>query len=610
MINPTPSYFNQHYPWPDEILTNFNPIEMVFSHDSDLEIDILWPYFSDSNFFAKLGGFPKREYREVGGQLHGKDPRGQWIEEWTWIEDVGVMQTHDFYKGIFRYFRGIVLTEEIQLTKSRIHLYFGLVPKNMLSTIMFSMQKPRMEKLIPDLMGKMEDYAREQKSKNFLQNQIRFTDEQNSRLEHNASQLRNIGFKDDLVDKLELYIRHTDDDLLGKIRLLPLVSEWEAEKNDVISLLLHAVDIGLLDLRWDAICPHCQNTRQSFNNLSELQQSSSCEPCMIDFNLTGSNALEVAFQVNAAIRSIDIRPFCSSAPTHRAHIKLHQEVDANTDKSVLTRLESGRYRMRIKGEMNFDLLDIGLEDKQNELVWNLSNTGTNHQVGNFPLIRLENETNKAQTFVLESSSDDQCALRPIDLFNFPTFRRLFPAEAIAEGMPLEIGTQHILFTDIVGSTAFYNDVGDTMAFIEVRKHFSKMFQLVENQNGTVVKTVGDAVMAAFQTPKDAFLSAEQIQLYFRPNSEETKLRLRITIHSGHCMAVNGDTGIDYFGTTVNLAAKLQSIAEAGQVAITENVYKDPALGEYLSSLDYEKEELDFALKEEESTVSVVRFEIS
>ena len=177
-------------------------------------------------------------------------------------------------------------------------------------------------------------------------------------------------------------------------------------------------------------------------------------------------------------------------------------------------------------------------------------------------------------------------------------------------MPLEIGTQHILFTDIVGSTAFYNDVGDTMAFIEVRKHFSKMFQLVENQNGTVVKTVGDAVMAAFQTPKDAFLSAEQIQLYFRPNSEETKLRLRITIHSGHCMAVNGDTGIDYFGTTVNLAAKLQSIAEAGQVAITENVYKDPALGEYLSSLDYEKEELDFALKEEESTVSVIRFEIS
>ena len=76
------------------------------------------------------------------------------------------------------------------------------------------------------------------------------------------------------------------------------------------------------------------------------------------------------------------------------------------------------------------------------------------------------------------------------------------------------------------------------------------------------------------------------------------------------MAVNGDTGIDYFGTTVNLAAKLQSIAEAGQVVITENVYKDPVLEEYLSSLDYEKKELNFTLKEEKSTVSVIRFEIS
>ena len=277
---------------------------------------------------------------------------------------------------------------------------------------------------------------------------------------------------------------------------------------------------------------------------------------------------------------------------------------------VSTRLESGRYRMRIKGEMNFDLLDIGLQDKQDKLVWKISETGTNYQTADFPIIRLANDTEKPQTFVLESVADDQSILRPSDLFKFPAFRRLFPTEAIAKGMSLEIGSQHILFTDIVGSTAFYKEVGDTIAFIEVRKHFSKMFQLVENQNGTIVKTIGDAVMEAFQTPKDAFLSAEQIQLYFRPNSEETKLRLRITIHSGHCMAVNGDTGIDYFGTMVNLAAKLQSIAEAGQVAITKNVYKDPALGEYLSSLDYEKEELDFALKEEESTVSVVRFEIS
>ena len=108
-----------------------------------------------------------------------------------------------------------------------------------------------MERDISAVMELMGDYALEKKSKDYLQHQIRFTDNQEKRLEHNLSQLRNIGGKDNLVDKLEAYIRQTDDDLLGKIRLLPLVSKWEAEKKDVINLFLHAADIGLLDLRWD-----------------------------------------------------------------------------------------------------------------------------------------------------------------------------------------------------------------------------------------------------------------------------------------------------------------------------------------------------------------------
>ena len=88
-------------------------------------------------------------------------------------------------------------------------------------------------------------------------------------------------------------------------------------------------------------------------------------------------------------------------------------------------------RDSIKGEMNFDLLDIGLQDKQDKLVWKISETGTNYQTADFPIIRLANDTEKPQTFVLESVADDQSILRLSDLFKFPAFRRLFPTEAIA-----------------------------------------------------------------------------------------------------------------------------------------------------------------------------------
>ena len=110
---------------------------MVFPHESDLKIEDLWPYFSDSNFFGKLGGLPKREYKEVNGQLHGKDPRGEWIEEWTWIDGVGVMQTHDFYRGIFRYFRFIVLFEETRSTYSLSIFISHLFPEIFLARLCY-----------------------------------------------------------------------------------------------------------------------------------------------------------------------------------------------------------------------------------------------------------------------------------------------------------------------------------------------------------------------------------------------------------------------------------------------------------------------------------------
>ena len=110
------------------------------------------------------------------------------------------------------------------------------------------MQTIKILNMVPKLMGKMEDYARAKKSINFLQDQIRFTDEQNRRIQHHISQLRSIGFEGKILEKFESYIRETDDDLLSKIRLLPLISKWGAKKNDVISLFLHAADIGLLDL--------------------------------------------------------------------------------------------------------------------------------------------------------------------------------------------------------------------------------------------------------------------------------------------------------------------------------------------------------------------------
>src|SRR5579862_816002 len=83
------------------------------------------------------------------------------------------------------------------------------------------------------------------------------------------------------------------------------------------------------------------------------------------------------------------------------------------------------------------------------------------------------------------------------------FRRLFGAEALRPGLALRIGQVAILFSDICGSTALYARVGDAAAFGLVIDCIAYGTAIVERHRGTVVKTIGDALMAAFIDPKDA-----------------------------------------------------------------------------------------------------------
>ena len=191
-------------------------------------------------------------------------------------------------------------------------------------------------------------------------------------------------------------------------------------------------------------------------------------------------------------------------------------------------------------------------------------------------------------FVVEQMHWHEGALRPIDLFNLPDFRDLFSEEYLSAGVRLHIGEQTVLFTDIVGSTRFYADVGDPVAFVEVKRHFTRVFAAVEAAGGVVVKTIGDAVMAAFSDPLGALDAAAEIHRAFpgaeRGGPEAGPVRLRISIHRGPCIAVNLNSGIDYFGGTVNTAAKLQRCVEAGEVALSAELLAAPGARERLERL--------------------------
>ena len=123
-----------------------------------------------------------------------------------------------------------------------------------------------------------------------------------------------------------------------------------------------------------------------------------------------------------------------------------------------------------------------------------------------------------------------------------------------------MGEQSLLFTDLRGSTAMYHDLGDARAYAQVRNHFSVLSDAIQKNHGGIVKTIGDAVMAAFSNPGDAFAAAAAmfagIAEANRQSPERQQLVLKAGLHVGPCLAVNANDRLDYFGTAVNLAARL------------------------------------------------------
>src|SRR6185503_10644861 len=187
-------------------------------------------------------------------------------------------------------------------------------------------------------------------------------------------------------------------------------------------------------------------------------------------------------------------------------------------------------------------------------------------------------------------------LRPGMLLSFQEFRDLFSEDYIGADVKLAVGEQTLLFTDVVGSTAFYASRGDPAAFVEIKRHFDEVFAIVAKNRGAVVKTIGDAVMATFVNPVDAVRASQQIHQTFHPKREDTPIRLRISLNTGPCIAVRLNANADFFGGTVNIAAKLQALAEGYQIAMSEATYRASGVAEYLAEQKVDLEDLTYESK--------------
>jgi len=126
----------------------------------------------------------------------------------------------------------------------------------------------------------------------------------------------------------------------------------------------------------------------------------------------------------------------------------------------------------------------------------------------------------------------------------------------------------ILFADVVGSTRLYDLMGDLRARDMVATCIEVMRSATEQRQGTVIKTMGDEVMATFPTADAALNAAAQMQQQISSHAElkvdGQPVSIRIGCHFGPVMLENRDV----FGAAVHTANRMTSQAKAGQIVTT------------------------------------------
>jgi len=145
----------------------------------------------------------------------------------------------------------------------------------------------------------------------------------------------------------------------------------------------------------------------------------------------------------------------------------------------------------------------------------------------------------------------------------------------------------VLFTDIIGSTPFFQSHGNLAGRKMLRQHENIVSKAITEFGGTVVKNIGDSILAYFANPREAAKTAIRIQKEFNRYNKQKDAKHEIHVRIG----IHFDEGIvedkDIFGNAVNIASKITNLAGSNQIFISRDVF---ALVNTLSSLEFKSVE--------------------
>lgn len=426
-------------------------------------------------------------------------------------------------------------------------------------------------------------------------------------LDRILAELKQSAVKSEILAMFREHLLHQGDDEVTDMRPYVWAAIWGCDRDEILRAFLYMTTAGILNLAWHLICPNCRVSKSKSSTLSGVADAFHCDFCGIMYENSLDKYMELCFSVNPLIRKAYKPVFCIGGPSISPHVYLQSFVRVGEPVELTIPEHIHNFRLRVLQANHSISCTVSSSDTSTNIA--PDNTLGNDQSTPIVLrydrqgwpVNEINITELKRTFIIHNNTDadivivfekaewDDVAVTAAKVSTMNEFRRMFSSEILAPGHEVGIENITFFFSDLRGSTIFYEHVGDAHAYGQVRKHFDFITEWIHKNRGSIVKTIGDAVMAVFEKPEDGIRAALDIQAnvqWFNASMDdvgEQPIVIKIGVHHGPAIAVNSNSHFDYFGRNVNIAARTQGLSQGDDIIISSTCMYSAEVTQLLAS---------------------------
>lgn len=557
----------------------------------------LWPYISDTDRLNQAMGLPAPQFETIphvteGLQTTAKVNMGPFEMRWRehafeWIEGQRMSVLREFENGPFEWFSSTVQATPTIEGKTRLTHELKFQPRGIMGSMLANFEtrwKSRRalhriyERIDRSLQGKLESQLADA-----FADQSRMSNKCRARLEQRLEELNKSGVDLAITQAFGDFLIASAPQTLSRIKPYELAEILSLTDDQAIKLCLRAAKAGILTIAWQILCPVCQTAAGIESTLKELEKHAACDACQLDFDLDFSSSVELAFAVHPEIKRAEQKTFCIGGPARKPHIAAQIRLEPYERLELELTLEPGDFVVKSRQLAFNQRLRVTTNAAPNRAELRF---GDNAERKFTPVLRqgkqlltLANESENALLLRLERTINSKNVVTAAQAASLALFRELFPEQSLQTGQLVTTQQVTLLVTTLADVDTVYETHNDAEAFRVLSEWGERITAVVDNHNGAVIKQVGETVTASFDDSEHAVRAALAFAAALQESSTTSDLKIKTGVHRGETLATTVNRQLDYFGATMRLAEKLPKFIAASELALSEPVFRDPAVVE-------------------------------